>query len=328
MLCHALRWYVVSSVVLGFVVVSPALGWAETPQGLAHYIMGVSYEFQEKPAAAVDEYLKSVQADPSSFAAQMRLGVVASSLGQGRSAIDAFIRASRLQPTDLQSRYFLALAYSTLRDYRRASEQYEVILKAVAAFDPGNADIHMYLAQIYYARGKFELAVEQFEKLLVFQPQNTAALLQVGSFYLDHGRRDEGRGLLRRCNEVDPFEGDCLNALGYSYAEDGVELEDARHLVKRALEVEPHNAAYLDTLGWVYFKQGKLAQAIDTLQQAVLIDKDPAILEHIGDVYQKLGQMDKALAAWRQALALDATMPGLSAKIHEARNALGSQWLP
>ncbi len=321
MLCHALRWSAVCVAVVGCCLAAPGPLRAETPQGLAHYIMGISYEFQEKPADAVDEYLKSVRADPSSFPAHMRLGIVSSTQGQGRRALDAFTRASHLQPADLQSRYFLALAYGALRDYRRASEQYEVILKAIVSVDPGNADIHMYLGQIYYGQGKMELAVAQFEKLLVFQPKNTTALLQVGSFYLDHGRRDEGKGLLRRCFEADPGAADCLNALAYSYAQDSVDLEEALGLVRRALDVEPHNAAYLDTLGWVYFKQGKWTQAMEALEQAVLIEKDPAILDHIGDVYQKLGQMDKALAAWRQALSLDKTMPGLSRKIHDAQKA-------
>lgn len=322
MLCRSLRYCAFFGAVCVFVSAPGGIARAGAAQAIAHYIMGVSFEFQEKPRLAFHAYLKSVQEYPSAFAAQMRLGIVASDLGENRQAVQAFTQAIGLRPDDLQSRYLLALAYSSLREYAKASAQFEIILKELSSVDPGNADIRMMLARIYYAQGKERSAVEQFENLLAVDPRSTAALLQVGSYYLDHGRRDEGRDLLKRCVGVDPCEADCLNALGYSYAEDGVELEAAGNLIKRALVVEPKNAAYRDSLGWIFFKRGQWNLALRYLQQAVVIDKDPAILDHIGDAYQRLGRMDRAVDAWRRAFVLDAGMTGLRLKIRNGINAL------
>ncbi|MEI8011274.1 MAG: tetratricopeptide repeat protein [Candidatus Omnitrophota bacterium] len=325
MVCRAWGWPSVFSVILFLLLVPADFSYAGAPQAIAHYIMGVSFELQDKTQSAFQEYQKSAQADPASFAANMRLGIAASDIGEHRRAVQSFAAASRLKPDDLQARYLLALSYAALRDYGHAAEQFEIILKAASSIDPGNADIRMFLARLYYAQGKPKSALGQFETLLSIDPTSTMALLQVGSYYLDHGRRDEGKALLKRCLEFDPRAADCLNALGYSYAEDGVLLQEARDLVRRALEIEPDNAAYLDSLGWVFFKQGESARAIALLRRALHIEKDPAIFDHLGDVYQKLGRIDMALESWRQALALDRTMPGLSLKIQQAQKALKKQ---
>ncbi|WP_146157990.1 rhomboid family protein, partial [Enhygromyxa salina] len=45
------------------------------------------------------------------------------------------------------------------------------------------------------------------------------------------------------------------NAIAYTFAEEGVELEWAEQLVRRALRVEPAEPNYLDTLGWIQCKR-------------------------------------------------------------------------
>ncbi len=276
------------AVVVGCVTFSAVTARAETPQGIAHYIMGLCYEFQGQPQEAALEYHSSVRKDPGAFAVQMRLGVVSSELGEHASAIKAFSAASRLQPADLQSRYLLALAYSSVRDFDRAAEQYETILKTFLDLEPKNTDFYIYLGELYFSQGKFNEGISQFEKILKIQPEDTSALLLVGSYYLEHGKRVQGVEMLKHCVAVDPVNADCLNALGYSYSEDGIKLDEAEDMIGRALLVEPENAAYLDSLGWVYYKQGKFEQALDQLNKAAAKENDPEILEHIAQVKEAL----------------------------------------
>ncbi len=309
------RWLLVVVLAVGVLCWRPAAARADLARGIAHYIMGVSYEFQDQPEAAVREYRQAASADPSSFAVQMRLGVVSLQSGEHPGAIKAFLAAARLEPQDLQSRYFLAQAYTSVKDYDRAGEQYEEVLKALTASDPGNIEYYIFLAQLYYAQGKPQQAQAQFDALITAQPKNTEALLQVGAFYLEGRQRPEGLELLRRCVAADPAHAECLNTLGYALAEDGVRLDEAQDLVARALAVDPGNAAYQDSLGWVYFKKGMLAEALGELQKAIAGLEDPTIYDHMGDVYEKLGQADKALEVWRAALSMDAAAEGIRSKI-------------
>ena len=312
---RALCWSVALASVIGFVSVPAGIVRADPAQSLAHYIMGVSYEFEDDANAAVLEYQKAIRFDPSAFEVQMRLGIISSQLGHSADAIKAFKAAAEIDPTDMQSRYLLALVYSSIKDFDHAAQQYETILKTFKKLEPQNIEFYIYLGDLYYSQGKIDLGVSEFEKVLELQPKNTEALLQVGSFYLDHKKRPAGVDLLKRCVDTDPAHGDCLNALGYSYAEDNIHLEDAQQLINRALAVEPDNPAYLDSLGWVYYQQGKFPDALELFRKATAKQEDPAIYDHMGDAYEKLGQIDKACEVWQKVVVMDATMDSVKAKV-------------
>jgi len=287
--------------------------------------MGVSYEFQDASEAALMEYQKAVLLDPSAFPPQLRLGILGAQSGQTALAIQALTTASKIDPDDMQARYVLAMVYSSVRDFDRAAEQYEVILNKLVAVEPKNPESYTYLADLYFSQGKVEQAIAQFEKLLRVLPENTDALLQVGAFYLSGKKRPEGIDLLKRCVQVDPAQANCLNALGYAYAEDNVHLDQAAEMVIKALAAEPDNAAYLDSMGWIYYRQGRHKEALGFLERALVQEKDPAIYDHIGDVYDKLGQADRAVEMWREAVVIDKSMTAVQAKIERARKGSGKK---
>jgi tetratricopeptide (TPR) repeat protein len=284
--------------------------------------MGVSHEFEDSTEGAFAEYQKAAAQEPSSFPIQMRLGIISARLGYSAEAIKAFSAAIKLQPDDLQAHYLLALVYSSIKDFDRAAQQYEIILKTFTALEPQNVEFYGYLGELYYSQGKVDLGLEQFKKMIELEPKNTGALLQVGAFYVDNEKRPEGIELLKRCVAADPAQADCLNALGYAYAQDNVYLDEAKEMLIKALSIEPDNAAYLDSLGWIYYKQEKWAQSLELLQKAAAKEEDPAIYDHMGDVYEKLSQMDKAFEMWQKALSLDEGMSAVKAKITRARGIL------
>ncbi len=306
----------------GFALAPAAVARADAAKGLAHYIMGVSYEYEDRLQDAAGEYRAAVTADPSSFPAYLRLGAVSTGAGDAPTAVKALSAALRLKPDELEPRYLLVLAYSAARDFDSAAREYEQVLHVQIARDPQDIKPRFALSHFYYSAGKDAEALAQLEALLQIQPQNTDALLLVGSSYLRGSGRAEGVGLLERCVALDPGYADCLNALGYAYAEDGVSLERAEEMLKRALLVDPDNPAYLDSLGWVYYKEGQFTQALELLDRAQAMEKDPVIFDHIGDVHAKMGSMDLALEAWRRAAALDAAMLDVASKIKQAENTL------
>ena len=89
------------------------------------------------------------------------------------------------------------------------------------------------LGIIYERQKKFDLAEEQFRKVLDANPDNAAV----------------------------------LNYYGYMLADRGVRLDEATSMIQRAVNAEPNNGAYLDSLGWAYYKQDKLPEAEEYLQK-------------------------------------------------------------
>ena len=109
---------------------------------------------------------------------------------------------------------------------------------------------------------------------------------------------------MQRAIELNPDNAPALNYLGYTYAEQGVRLDEAETLIRRALAISPHDGFYVDSLGWVYYQRGDYDKAIEYLERAVaLAADDPTIAEHLGDAYKKAGRTSDALRIYRDALS-------------------------
>ena len=66
--------------------------------------------------------------------------------------------------------------------------------------------------------------------------------------------------------ELNPNDSGALNYLGYWWADEGRNLEEAIELITRAVELHPDNGYYADSLGWIYFKIGEADKAVIWLE--------------------------------------------------------------
>jgi tetratricopeptide (TPR) repeat protein len=53
-------------------------------------------------------------------------------------------------------------------------------------------------------------------------------------------------------------------------------------------------------MGWIAFRRGRLQEAVQFLQKAWQLDKNPEIAAHLGEVLWVGGNKDAALAIWRE----------------------------
>ena len=105
----------------------------------------------------------------------------------------------------------------------------------------------------------------------------------MGSELLRRGEFERAAAHFDRALAGAPDDPGMANAVAYSLAEAGVELERAEELVLFSLEEEPESAEYLDTLGWIQCKQGRTEEGIATLTaaQAAATQEIPEIGEHL-----------------------------------------------
>jgi tetratricopeptide (TPR) repeat protein len=173
----------------------------------------------------------------------------------------------------------------------------------------GNADdrdIYLSIAQIYSQAKLFPKAEEVIQKALALSnnpdDQEYARFL-LGSIYERQKKYDLAEEQFRKVLAVDPLNDAAANYLGYMLADRGVRLDESVKYIKDALKIEPHNGAYLDSLGWAYHKMNRNDMAQEPLEKAIkLIPNDPTIREHLGYVYLALGEKAKALQEWEHAL--------------------------
>jgi tetratricopeptide (TPR) repeat protein len=127
---------------------------------------------------------------------------------------------------------------------------------------------------------------------------------------------------LRLILQADPNDATANNNLGYLWADQGKNLEEAERFIRKALELDRQqkrigsavtiegdadNAAFVDSLGWVLFRRGRLDEARTWLEKATELTRgedDPAVWDHLGDVYFRLRKKDEARRAWQKSLVL------------------------
>ena len=95
------------------------------------------------------------------------------------------------------------------------------------------------------------------------------------------------------------------NALGYSFADRNIRLNEAIQLIEKALSFSPNDHYMLDSLGWAHYRKGNLDKALNYLQQAYNVNQDPEIAAHLGEVLWKKGKQNEANKVWNDALTAD-----------------------
>ncbi len=291
-----------------------------TAKSLAHYMTGQIYDLLGDPKRAAMAYKAASQFDPSSYLIRLRLGVDYARLNMLGAAVEELNMVGELNKDELQSHYLLALIYSSTRQFDKAAEEYEYILTTFSESDPKNIEIHGYLGQLYYSQKKYDQALKQFEQIYALEPENADIMYLLGSLYIETGRSEEAFEILNKSIKINPNHDGSLNTLAYMYAEENRNLDEALEYVKLAISLSPDNGAYIDTLGWVYFKKKEYKKALEALEDANALLKDPIILDHLGDVYMKLNKPDKAIENWEASLKLKPAQEEVTRKLNEARN--------
>jgi tetratricopeptide (TPR) repeat protein len=162
----------------------------------------------------------------------------------------------------------LAQMYSRVKDWPNAEASINKALEL--STKPDDKEYTEFVAgSIYERQKKYDLAEEEFRKVIAANPKNAQA----------------------------------LNYLGYMLADRGTRLEDALGYIRRALALDPQNGAYLDSLGWAYYRMGNYEMAEQNLRLASeKIGSDPTVQAHLGDLYQKTGRLKLATTHWQRAL--------------------------
>jgi tetratricopeptide (TPR) repeat protein len=217
--------------------------------------------------------------------------------------LEAADKAATQFPQDREIRIARALLYGEKGDADAAAAQFRELL----THSEQDIEIYLDIAQTYQQNRRFaeaETILGQADKMAGRDSEREMIWFMFGAVYERQKKFDLAEQQFKKVLAANPRSAPTLNYYGYMLADQGVRLPEAVDLIKRALAEDPASGAFLDSLGWTYYKQGKLPEAEDSLRQAAARDhSDPTILEHLGDVYFKRGKLDLAQAQWERSLA-------------------------
>ncbi len=175
------------------------------------------------------------------------------------------------------------------------------LLHAENASAEEQAQLSIAEAQLLRDAGRAEEGYAALEAALKRQPDNPELLYETALTAERQGKPEVMERHLRRLLEVKPDHAHALNALGYSYADRNMRLDEAQALIDKARALAPDDPFIMDSAGWVLFRQGKYDEALKTLETAYGIKADPEIAAHLGEVLWTMGRKDEARTLLRSA---------------------------
>ena len=271
-------------------------------------------------AEAIKLIEEMVKEDPLNFRAYDQLAELYLRANEQSKALSSLKQALLIAPPD--PRRYSNLIQLSLRS-RDVGSAIILAEEAEKTF-PDLLEFSFFKALALSEARQHEEAIKTFERILV-QAGNSRPEILNGDFYFSYGVSAEQAGrftkaaeALKKSIEVDPENAArACNYLGFMWADQNENLDEAESLIRQAVDMEPDNGAYLDSLGWVHFKKGLPEQALKELLHAseLLKEDDPAIFDHIGDACEKLGRTAEAFVYWQKALQLDADNKTIAAKL-------------
>ncbi len=184
------------------------------------------------------------------------------------------------------------------------------LLEDLARRDEVDPDPLTALGDILRAHKRFDEAAGAYSRA-VERVRNTDR--QHWSLFYSRGIAFERSGEWTRAEsdflhalELEPDQPLVLNYLGYSWVEQGINLQQAREMIEKAVALRPNDGYIVDSLGWILYRLGDFEEAVGHLERAVeLVPDDPTINDHLGDALWRVGRRQEARFQWRRALAHD-----------------------
>lgn len=251
------------------------------------------YVLQGKIPAAIEEYRKVVDADPSDLTTINTLG-------------DLYVRAGRIQDAITN---FSRIAES----YRESGFTLKAIamLKKMSKLDPTNIETAMKLANLYsqqgllvearqqylqvadaYARGgQTRKALDAYQKIADLDPSNTSVRMKLGEIYTRERMEDQAH--------------ESFIFAGAEFLRKG-DIEQALNANLKAITINPESRQGLTAIATIYTQQGQPDKAINILCDA--FERNPGdieLLTILGRTYLSAGFMDDAERTFLSLVELD-----------------------
>lgn len=280
---------------------TPADGFAEV-----FYLLALALREEAPPRQSL-LYARLAQAlNPGNHDAALLAADLLEEQAQTRLAAAAYRSVPDSAPGSLEARMGLARVLHDEGDAEGAI----AALRRLVADHPDIPATHIALADMLRRDSRHAEAAEAYTNALALigppAPRHWSLFYSRGITLERAGRFPEAEPDFRRALDLNPDQPFVLNYLGYSYLEQGSNLNEAMAMIRRAVAQEPENGYIVDSLAWGLFLLGRFDDAVDPMERAAQLKPvDPIITDHLGDVYWAVGRTREARFQWHRALSFD-----------------------
>jgi tetratricopeptide (TPR) repeat protein len=261
---------------------------------------------------------------PDNALATITLADIYERMKQEEIAIDLYDSVLKDSPLRVNADVQAALLLETLGKSKEATDH----LQAVIADHPKDQEALTALGNIQRSRKLFAESVTTYTKVLDLAQQADRSQWLL---YYYRGIANERRkhwqpaeADLKKALELFPDQPLVLNYLGYSWVDQGVNLDEAFRMLRRAVDLRGRDGYVVDSLGWAYYRLGRYEDAVRELERAVdLKPSDPVINDHLGDAYWRVNRKLEARFQWNHARDLNPDPEDLPKILEKIEKGLG-----
>ncbi len=269
-------------------------------------------------------YLRlSLALAPENALAIITLGDVYERMKQEEMAIDLYDSVPKDSPLRVNADIQAALILETLGKSKEATDH----LSAVVAANPKNQEALTALGNLQRSRKLYADAAATYSRVIELLPKDEKSqwLLYYYRGIANERRKDwkAAEADLKKALDLNPDQPLVLNYLGYSWVDQGVNLDEAFKMLRRAVDLRQRDGYVVDSLGWAYYRLGRYDDAVRELERAIdLKPSDPVINEHLGDAYWRVGRKLEAQFQWNHARDLGPDPDDLPKILDKIKNGL------
>ena len=250
---------------------------------------------------AINAFLRASELNPAFIPAYTGLGIVYRILGRYDEAINVYQQAINLNPNATSPFNGLGWVFLVLGRHDEALNSFkravELDSKLISAWNGSG--------KTYASIGRSDEAIASFRQAIKLDPSYTFSWISLGNILVDLGNTNDAIKAFKEAIKINPKNAPSWNGLGGIYTRIG-QPGEAIAAFQRALEGEPQSADAYNGLGFAYASHGHSAEAIANYLKAIELDaKFVLAFYNLGKVYNYLGQDDEAVISFQKAMKLD-----------------------
>lgn len=165
------------------------------------YLIGRSYADMFNYKQSLPYYIKAITLNPAKSDWTYELGMIYYAMGDNANSLKYMLLAREKgykKSNDYQ--YNLGIAYLNTGNLTEGLKIFTELLKK----RPSDLNILNIVAESYYFAGKYQEAMDYWDKMLEYDMKNASALYMIGMCYQKKGEKDKGVALCDKAIEMDP----------------------------------------------------------------------------------------------------------------------------
>ena len=169
---------------------------AEIPYMIAH-----SYADMMNYKQAIPYFQKAIELNPAQNYWVYELGLICYAMHDDKNALKYILEAgAKGYKRDNDYLENLGIAYLNVGNL----DEGVAILGEILKRKPSDLNILNMVAEAYYYKGKYQLAIDYWDQVMYYDKNNASALYMIGMSYQKKGEKEKGQLLCDKAIELDP----------------------------------------------------------------------------------------------------------------------------